>query len=124
MKLLKEDFPDARIIASTFDAFARPLARAVRDGLQLPVVWEEIGDTCASWARTRVQFRVLIVWEIGDTCAFSFVTLPDNGGHWCKELGFQVEILARCQIDGQGGTAAQLAFHDTIAVACIPAFTV
>ncbi len=46
MKLLKEDFPSARIIASTFDAFARPLARAVRDGLQLPVVWEEIGDTC------------------------------------------------------------------------------
>ena len=45
MKLLKKDFPDARIIASTFDAFARPLARAVRDGLQLPVVWEEIGDT-------------------------------------------------------------------------------
>ena len=47
MRLLQKDFPDARIVASTFDAFARPLTRAVRDGLRLPVVWEEIGDTCA-----------------------------------------------------------------------------
>ena len=46
MRLLREDFPDAHIIASTFDAFARPLSRAVRRGLSLPVVTEEIGDTC------------------------------------------------------------------------------
>jgi len=56
MKLLRKDFPDARIIASTFDAFARPLARAVRDGLPLPVVWEEIGDTCVS----RLLLRLLL----------------------------------------------------------------
>jgi hypothetical protein len=46
MRLLRKDFPDARIIASTFDAFARPLSHAVRRGLRLPVVTEEIGDTC------------------------------------------------------------------------------
>jgi hypothetical protein len=45
MKRVRRQFPGAHVQASTFDAFMLPLAQAVRDGLELPVVTHEIGDT-------------------------------------------------------------------------------
>lgn len=48
MERVRADFPGAEVVPSSFDAFTRPLTRAVREGLELPVLTDEIGDTCAS----------------------------------------------------------------------------
>ena len=45
LRRVRASFPGARVMASTLDAFIVPLYRAVRNGLQLPVVTGEIGDT-------------------------------------------------------------------------------
>jgi hypothetical protein len=41
MRRVRRQFPGARVQASTFDAFLLPLAQAVREGLELPVVTHE-----------------------------------------------------------------------------------
>lgn len=41
MRRVRRQFPGAHVQASTFDAFLLPLARAVRGGLELPVVTQE-----------------------------------------------------------------------------------
>ena len=41
MKRVRRQFPGAHVQASTFDDFLLPLAQAVRDGLELPVVTQE-----------------------------------------------------------------------------------
>lgn len=42
MKRVRMQFPGADVLASTFDAFVLPLANAVRSGLKLPVVTQEV----------------------------------------------------------------------------------
>lgn len=52
---MRRQFPGAHVQASTFDAFLLPLAQAVRDGLDLPVVTQEASQetfTCA-WRQIR-----------------------------------------------------------------------
>ncbi len=105
MKRVRMQFPGADVLASTFDAFVLPLAKAVRGGLQLPVVIQEARPSFPDALRSTPSSpadRMMCKTH-------SSIHLPDDSLASCRLRCFKLLQIGDTWINGVASDTGKLA---------------